>query len=54
MSQCAVPVLDRYYLGLTAIITVVQQGLFFIIAAGFKFDKVCERLPVPARLAQLH
>ena len=46
MSQCAVPVLDEYYLGITAIITASQQFIFFLIAAGLEFDKVfCPRFP---------
>jgi len=49
MSQCAVPVLDEYYLGITAIITASQQFIFFLIAAGLKFDKVfCTLFPSEA------
>ncbi|KAL1896885.1 hypothetical protein Sste5346_004519 [Sporothrix stenoceras] len=38
----AIHVLDRYYLGLTAIITVGYQLIFFAIAFTFKFDKVTD------------
>jgi hypothetical protein len=33
-------VLDEYYLGLTAIITVVYQLFFFSIAYSLQFDKL--------------
>eukprot|EP00250_Pteridium_aquilinum_P008647 c18100_g1_i1 orf=874-1854(-) len=35
-------VLDDNYLGITAIVTVLYQSSFFVIAAGFKFDKVTD------------
>lgn len=37
-------VLDRYYLGITAIITAGYQLLFFAVAFTFKFDKVTGKL----------
>jgi len=36
-------VLDDYYLGLTAIITVVYQLFFFVIAFTLQFDKLTGR-----------
>jgi steroid 5-alpha reductase family enzyme len=39
---CAAPALDEYFLGITAIVTVGQQSLFFVIAAYFQFDKVTD------------
>lgn len=41
-STCSVEVMDEWYLGISAVITVAQQVFFFIIAAGFKFDKVTD------------
>ncbi|XP_047269808.1 uncharacterized protein LOC107855398 isoform X2 [Capsicum annuum] len=35
-------VIDSHFLGLTAIVTVVYQLIFFIITALFKFDKVTD------------
>eukprot|EP00475_Leptophrys_vorax_P043726 TRINITY_DN8510_c0_g1_i1.p1 TRINITY_DN8510_c0_g1~~TRINITY_DN8510_c0_g1_i1.p1 ORF type:complete len:388 (+),score=-6.94 TRINITY_DN8510_c0_g1_i1:176-1165(+) len=37
-----VAILDGNFLGLTAIVTVAYQLFFFVIAAGFKFDKVTD------------
>lgn len=33
-------VLDDYYLGITAIVTVAYQLVFFAVAFTFKFDKL--------------
>jgi hypothetical protein len=41
---------DTHFLGLTAIITVGFQLLFFFVAYAYKFDKV--RLRSPPRLAK--
>ena len=40
-------VLDNYYLGITAIVTVAFQLFFFFIAFAFKFDKVTGELKFP-------
>jgi len=39
---CKTEVLDAYYMGIVALVTVAQQLFFFIIAAYFKFDKVTD------------
>ena len=36
----AINVLDDYYLGITALVTVVYQLIFFSIAFSLKFDKL--------------
>ena len=38
--RCNTEVLDEYYMGICALVTVAQQLFFFIIAAYFQFDKV--------------
>lgn len=43
-------VLDDYYLGITAIITVAYQLFFFAIAFSFKFDKLTGPSPVNSTL----
>ena len=40
--MCKTEVLDPYYMGISALVTVAQQVIFFIIAAYFQFDKVGE------------
>jgi len=35
-------VIDQNYLAITAVVTVLYQFSFFVIAAGFKFDKVTD------------
>ena len=40
VSMTVVHVLDNYYLGITAIITVAYQLFFFAIAFTLKFDKL--------------
>ena len=35
-------VLDDNHLAICAIVTVVMQGIFFIIASAFQFDKVTD------------
>lgn len=35
-------VIDPYYLAITAIVTVAYQLSFFLVANGFKFDKVTD------------
>jgi hypothetical protein len=48
-------VFDDYYLGLTAIITVVYQLLFFSIAFTLQFDKLTGRsLNVPISILTLN
>lgn len=42
-AMTVVHVLDDYYLGITAIITVAYQLFFFAIAFTFKFDKLTGR-----------
>ena len=39
---CNVEIFDPYYFGFSALITILYQLLFFIIAAWFKFDKVTD------------
>mmetsp|Transcript_52113 Transcript_52113/g.127237 ORF Transcript_52113/g.127237 Transcript_52113/m.127237 type:complete len:304 (+) Transcript_52113:181-1092(+) len=39
---CAVQVLDENYLAISALVTLGIQGAFFVVAAGFKFDKVTD------------
>ena len=41
-SCCLTPVFDNYYIIISSIITIIQQFIFFIIAAYFKFDKVTD------------
>lgn len=41
-------VLDNYYLGITAIVTVAYQLFFFAIAYSFKFDKLTGRSQPPS------
>lgn len=36
---------DSFNLFLCVLVTIAQQGSFFVVAFYFKFDKVCERLP---------
>jgi hypothetical protein len=40
--SCAVQLIDEHYLAITAIITVLMQSCFFLIAAGFEFDYVTD------------
>mmetsp|Transcript_20117 Transcript_20117/g.39062 ORF Transcript_20117/g.39062 Transcript_20117/m.39062 type:complete len:336 (+) Transcript_20117:113-1120(+) len=40
--RCTTEVLDAYYMGICAIITVAMQVTFFIIAAYYQFDKVTD------------
>lgn len=42
LSCCITPIFDNYYIIISSIITIIQQFLFFIIAAYFKFDKVTD------------
>ena len=39
LSCCITHIFDNYYIIISSIITIIQQFLFFIIAAYFKFDK---------------
>ena len=42
LSCCITQIFDNYYIIISSIITIIQQFLFFIIAAYFKFDKVTD------------
>ena len=42
LSCCIIQIFDNYYIIISCIITIIQQFLFFIIAAYFKFDKVTD------------
>lgn len=42
LSCCITHIFDNYYIIISSIITIIQQFLFFIIAAYFKFDKVTD------------
>lgn len=37
--MCKTDVLDAYFMGIVALVTVAYQLIFFIIAAYFEFDK---------------
>jgi hypothetical protein len=39
---CKTEVLDPYYMGITALVTIAQQLFFFVIAAYFQFDKASD------------
>lgn len=45
-------VLDNYYLGITAIVTVAYQLFFFAIAYSFKFDKLTGKSQPPSLQSQ--
>lgn len=38
----AIVVLDKYHLGISAIVVVIMQILFFIIAVTLQYDKVAD------------
>lgn len=38
----AVAVLDKYHLGISAVLVVVMQLLFFVVAVTLQYDKVAD------------
>lgn len=44
MAKEIIHVLDDYYLGITALITIGYQLAFFAVAFYFKFDKLTGKL----------